>query len=496
MAGRHPGRTALVVIVAVVAIPAVALRWAAADAGDQAAGGLPPATTVAPSVGKAATPLLSARRVPGIVTGKLATASLLQGVQAVGAASPAPSCLLVTLDGASLYDLRADAPLIPASNQKLITAAAALELLGADHRFVTTAVASEPAVSGLVRGDLTLVGGGDPLLATQPYLDWLKASGKEVAEPHTSFEALADRIVAAGVRTITGSVVGQEGRYDLVRRVPSWPAAYRSSLEGGPLSSLLVNDGFTSFTPPQSTPDPAEHAAAVLTELLQARGVAVAGAPRSGAAAPGAAEVARVESPPLTEVVREMLTTSDNNTAELLLKEIGLARGGVGSTAAGAAAVTDLLAAWGVPSAGVVVVDGSGLDRGNRATCRALVAVLQRGGAPVVAGLAIAGETGTLADAFASSPAKGRLRGKTGTLTGVKSLSGVMPVEDHGIAFAYIVNAPNADGRARPQWERLGAAFATYPDQPPLGPFLPLPPITGAVAGPAAPTTASTTTGP
>ena len=90
----------------------------------------------------------------------------------------------------------------------------------------------------------------------------------------------------------------------------------------------------------------------MLTELLQARGVSVGGAPRSGAVPTGATEVARIESVPMTEVVGELLTTSDNNTGELLLKEMGLARGGVGSTAAGAEVVRQTLVAWGVPTAG------------------------------------------------------------------------------------------------------------------------------------------------
>ena len=374
--------------------------------------------------------------------------------------------------------------MIPASNQKLVTGAVALEVLGPDQRFATAVVA--PAVSGgVVTGDLTLVGGGDPLLATQPYLDWLAKAGKEVPQPHTSFEALADAIVAAGVTSISGSVVGDESRYDAVRRVPTWPDGYRPSLEGGPLSALLVNDGFTSFVPVASAADPAQHAAAVLTELLQARGVSVGGAPRSGAVPAGATEVARIESVPMTEVVGELLTTSDNNTGELLLKEMGLARGGVGSTAAGAEVVRQTLAAWGVPTEGVVVADGSGLDRGNRATCRELVAVLEQGGAAVRAGLAVAGETGTLSDAFTNNPVRGKLRGKTGTLTGVKSLAGFLDVPDHELEFALVLNVANADAAARPLWEQLGTAFATYPDPLALDQFVPKAPIAAAPSPPA-----------
>ena len=92
---------------------------------------------------------------------------------------------------------------------------------------------------------------------------------------------------------------------------------------------------------------------------------------------------------------------------------------------------TQALTGWGVPMAGVQIVDGSGLDRGNRLTCHALVAVLAHGGAALQAGLAVAGKTGTLDDTFTNSPVKGRLRAKTGTLTGVKSLTGVVPAGEH-----------------------------------------------------------------
>jgi D-alanyl-D-alanine carboxypeptidase/D-alanyl-D-alanine-endopeptidase (penicillin-binding protein 4) len=507
MAGREGWSWATRVLVAVlvvglVVVPAIGLWWVASSAADEAAKGEPTpggTTTPGPAVGS---PILSARRIPGIVTGQLTTASLLAGVTGVGAAVPAPGCLLVTLDDTPLYELRSDEPVIPASNQKLVTGAVALEVLGPDQRFATVVVAPEVS-GGVVTGDLTLVGGGDPLLATQPYLDWLAKAAKEVPQPHTSFEALADAIVAAGVTSISGSVVGDESRYDAVRRVPTWPDGYRPSLEGGPLSALLVNDGFTSFVPVASAADPAQHAAAVLTELLQARGVSVGGAPRSGAVPAGATEVARIESVPMAEVVGELLTTSDNNTGELLLKEVGLARGGVGSTAAGAEVVRQTLAGWGVPTAGVVVADGSGLDRGNRATCRELVAVLEQGGAVVRAGLAVAGETGTLSDAFTNNPVRGKLRGKTGTLTGVKSLAGFLDVPDHELGFALVLNVANADSAARPLWEQLGTAFATYPDPLALDQFVPKPPIAAAPSPPASapttttgtPTTRASTTG-
>ena len=143
-----------------------------------------------PAVGS---PILSARRMPGdrhrpadddVAPGRASRASARP--------RPAPGCLLVTLDGTPLYELRSDEPVIPASNQKLVTGRRRPR--GARPRPAASRPPSSrrPCPEAWCTGDLTLVGGGDPLLATQPYLDWLAKAGKEVPQPHTSFEALAD----------------------------------------------------------------------------------------------------------------------------------------------------------------------------------------------------------------------------------------------------------------------------------------------------------------
>jgi D-alanyl-D-alanine carboxypeptidase/D-alanyl-D-alanine-endopeptidase (penicillin-binding protein 4) len=173
----------------------------------------------------------------------------------------------------------------------------------------------------------------------------------------------------------------------------------------------------------------------------------VVGEARAGAAPAGTTVVASLDSPPLSQIMADMLTTSDNETAEAAIKEIGVATGGQGSWAAGAAGVTQLLAEAGVPMEGVTVVDGSGLSVQNRFTCRTLVDVLDvpATGAVVRDGLAIAGETGTLADRFRGTDVAGRLRAKTGSLRNVTALAGeVMPVAGgEPLTFAYVANVPD-----------------------------------------------------
>ena len=116
----------------------------------------------------------------------------------------------------------------------------------------------------------------------------------------------------------------------------------------------------------------------------------------------------------------------------------------------------------GVPTEGVVVADGSGLDRGNRATCRESVAVLEQGGAAVRAGLAVAGETGTLSDAFTNNPVRASSAARPAR-SRVKSLAGVLDVPDHELEFALVLNVANADAAARPLWEQLGTGLRPIP---------------------------------
>jgi D-alanyl-D-alanine carboxypeptidase/D-alanyl-D-alanine-endopeptidase (penicillin-binding protein 4) len=217
----------------------------------------------------------------------------------------------------------------------------------------------------------------------------------------------------------------------------------------------------------------------VLTQLLRGRGIRVDGSGTHGLAPAGAPTVSSIQSRPLSALVGEMLTTSDANTAELLLKEIGRVKGGAGTRAAGLAVVQATLQRWGVPMQGVHLVDGSGLDRANRLTCGAILAVLDHVGptGPVAQGLPVAGRTGTLATDFRGNPAEARLRAKTGTLTGARALSGFVDAADgrRHVAFSYVQNSDNADAVAQPIWDALGRVLTAYPRAPAVDQLDPLP---------------------
>jgi serine-type D-Ala-D-Ala carboxypeptidase/endopeptidase (penicillin-binding protein 4) len=407
----------------------------------------------APSVGadlpSVTTPVLAARRIPEVVAEPVARRRLVSDLEAWLMTTPSVACLQVVEAGEVVFSHRTDEPVVPASAQKLLTATAALLELGPDHRFRTPVLTDAPPVDGTLAGDLHLVGGGDPLLHSPDY------AARFVRQPRTftDLTRLAEAIAGAGVQRIEGAVVGDEGRYDRARYVEVWPDRYIAQNQAGPMSALAVNDGFAGYPLSaegggelEPADDPAANAAAVLTRLLRERGVEVAGEPRSGEVSEGASELASIESPPLLEIVDQLLVESDNETGELLLKELGLQRVGQGSTPGGAGAVEAILTEDGVDLGPAEVVDGSGLALQNRVTCALLVELLERPvtGPLVVDGLAVAGERGTLADRFAGTDLVGALRAKTGSLNSVASLTGVVDDDDGRLTFAYVANADPA----------------------------------------------------
>jgi D-alanyl-D-alanine carboxypeptidase/D-alanyl-D-alanine-endopeptidase (penicillin-binding protein 4) len=482
---RRRGSAPLLVLAAVVALPALALfgLWRYADGRDVAPTESLPPTTVAGAqpapAGVLAAPLLSFRRVPGLIARDLNDDTFAAAVQNFASSLDATSCAVVQLDGVEVGTHNPDLAVIPASNQKLVTAAAALHVLGEAHTFTTEARA-DPVSGGVVAGNLYLVGGGDPLLTTDDFLD-AGIIRYPVTSP-TSLDTLADSIVATGVTRIDGDVIGDGSRYDDEWFQDNWGDGVRVT-EAGPISALLVNDSrYLGGDGWAVAEDPNQGAARELARLLTARGVTIGGDATSGTAPADAAVVASVESAALPGVIAEMQGTSDNNTAELLVKEIGLAAGGAATRDAGTAAIATALGELGLDTTGFVVADGSGLSNENRVTCRGLTTILSdfQPGDAFAAGLPVAGQSGTLSDAFQGTPVEGRLLAKTGSLgnppynadpPSVKSLSGYLPVEGGGtIEFSLILNSPTqnvADQSVnRPVWDAFADVLASYPSGP------------------------------
>jgi D-alanyl-D-alanine carboxypeptidase/D-alanyl-D-alanine-endopeptidase (penicillin-binding protein 4) len=433
-----------------------------------------------PVLAASATPMLSVRRVPRWAATPTADAQLVTQLKTLAAAAPTDSCLVVREGDRTLAEQQPSMPLIPASNLKLLTGFAALSTFGADGRLRTVAVAAAAPVNGVVVGDLTIVGGGDPLLATADYI-------AQYDEPvaHDDIAGLADAIVAAGVREIRGSIVGDESGFDAQRTVATWKPSYVTDHEAGPLSALLVNDGYTKYAT-RATPgavvtiaaDPAAHVAATVRAALSAKGVSSSGS-RSGVAPASGVEVAALESSPMSAIVGEMLTLSDNTTAEVLTKAMGAkASAQPGSTASGTAATRSALQSAGFALDGVTITDGSGLDTSNRVTCALLADVLEAAGpdSALAKGLAVAGTSGTLRKRMLGTVAVGRVHAKTGSLNSARSLAGIVATADgRTLTFAFVSNRANlfTDAAYTALQDQLAVALASYPQGPAIAQLAP-----------------------
>jgi D-alanyl-D-alanine carboxypeptidase/D-alanyl-D-alanine-endopeptidase (penicillin-binding protein 4) len=464
--------------VAVALLPALALggcwQFASSKAPEDVHVTAPDGSTPGTLPPSPVTPILSVRRAPATLALDVNIADFRTKAEQFMATLDASQCAAISIDGRAVAATHDTTSLRPASNVKLLTAATALKVLGPGFTYTTEVKGTTG--NGTVDGDLYLVGGGDPVLSSTW---WQGPNTKYPPFNVTSIEVLAQSVKAAGVTHVTGSVVGDASRYDDEWYPPTWTKDIKFT-EGGPVSALLVNDSREG--PATSSNDPVIGAATVFTAALRDAGVIVDGAPRAGSTPTGQSTVATIASQPLPAILQEMLTTSDNNTAEMVLKEIGLVASGNGSRGAGLDSVMATLTEWGIPTDGVKLFDGSGLSDDNRATCATMLGVVQHQAIddPVGAGLAVAGaKGGTLSDAFGGTPLEGRLRGKTGTLynygdgtggkPGAKSLSGFVPVDGGGaIEFSMLLNGPQIAEKTvyRPIWDAFGAVLASYPSGP------------------------------
>jgi len=428
-----------------------------------------------------ATPMLSGRRLPRTlrapISDELISAEIDRITQVIDGQQ---ACVAVRNEERTLG--RVIDPVggvIPASNQKLLTTWAAIELLGPDFTFTTRVTSPVAAVDGVIDGDLFLVGDGDPFLVTDT---WIPQFEYTVDRFHTRLEALADAVVAAGVIQVTGSVVGDESLYDDVRYGP-WDGRLIRQKQSGPLSALTVNEGFNDWPEVyrstllrSETDNPPVHGAAVFTQLLRERGVTIAGAQAAGVAPAGSIDITSISSPPLTDLATHINSYSSNIGAELLLKRIGLEVAELGSTEAGAQVMTDLLIERGLPMTDIILTDGSGLSEDNRLTCNLIAALLATEGPDTELGrsLAIGAVRGSLLDRFVDAPAEGLVQAKTGTLQGVRSLSGYVrsSAADSGegryVSFAQILNDADVveDELVFAAQDTLVNALVTYPAGP------------------------------
>ncbi|MCU1659694.1 MAG: D-alanyl-D-alanine carboxypeptidase/D-alanyl-D-alanine-endopeptidase (Penicillin-binding protein 4) [Pseudonocardiales bacterium] len=340
--------------------------------------------------------------------------------------------------GAVLYEHLATTAAAPASTAKLLTAAGLLAVRPPTYRITTKVLAGGD-------GTITIVGGGDPTLTGA-------AAGAAGTYPGAArISDLAARLRKAHVTA--RRVVVDDSLFTGPPIAPQWAAEDIPSDYAAPITAVMADGGRAA--PGDAIRSTAPDLAAG-QELAAALGLPGAAVTR-GRASSGARTVASVTSPPISELVAQMLQNSDNVIAECLARQVALATAKPASFSGAASAVRDVLSHLGADP-GTGMVDGSGLAAGDRLSAGALAGVLRvvAGSArpalhDVVAGLPVAAWSGTLANRYVrGSPAAagaGVVRAKTGTLTAVSTLAGLVHDADGRLlAFALLADrvAPGA----------------------------------------------------
>ena len=342
---------------------------------------------------------------------------------------------------------------VPASTTKVLTSFAALSLIDSQHRFTTRVVGS---------GDrIVLVGGGDPYLAVKR----TKTSDPVIRADLTT---LAKRTAAALDRTGTSSVrVGFDASlFSGPDASPAWESSYVSQNIVTPVSALWADQGETNGI---RAKDPAAAAARTFARLLEDRGITVTGEPAATTAADDATTLASVRSATVARIVATLIRVSDNQAAEVMLRQLAIAARKPATFDGGTEAVTDVLEQADIDTRGLVLHDGSGLSRRNRIAPLTLaqtvnVAASTPRTAQLVADLPVSGFTGTLVGRFAKlTTSLGTVRAKTGTLTGVHSLAGyALDAEGRPVVFAVMADRTSkvAPAEAQAALDKVAAAIA------------------------------------
>jgi D-alanyl-D-alanine carboxypeptidase/D-alanyl-D-alanine-endopeptidase (penicillin-binding protein 4) len=421
-----------------------------------------------------------------------------------------------------LFEMNADKRFMPASNMKLFTAAFALQMLGPEYVFKTTAISDGPIVGDELRGHLYLAGGGDPSLAT------------------ADLEKLAGVLQARGIRHITGDIVGDGtrfqaetfgGRYPdgwtmddgiwyygpeinalainrnqmdvtltatrpgqpatmkveppypqfpienrVVTAVPDEKTAPLQFDRSGPYGALTNRLTISGRIAPGQTategvavPAPALWAATLLRQALRDKGIAVSGNARQTDVRAGANRQAlgNIQSPPLRVLLQRFLKKSDNLYAEMLLRATSLLPQGVPTSSNDPhSRLLDWLQWHHIPTRNLRFEDGSGLSRYNLLTPRALTSLLsvietQPGGEAIYSALPIAGVDGTLKKRMQSTPAAGNVHAKTGSFSIASNLSGYVTTRDgQRLAVSMMTNFARDTDDARRVQDEIFTALA------------------------------------
>ncbi len=393
-----------------------------------------------------------------------------------------------------LYLHNADKLFVPASNVKLLVAISALRVYGPAWRFATTVAVDASIADSVVSGPVYLIAGGAPdlrssdlsILADLLWASGIRAIRGPIVIDATRFDSTAfgpgwmwdegpysynaplsaamlnDNTVTVTVRP--GVNAGDSVRVAVTPQYAGVPvdirATTRQDTASGerltverPGSTIVVRGTMSKSSGPvtvrRTVSDPPAYLAHCFIGELKRAGIAVQDSVVFGAA-PRTGLVARatVYSAPMDVLVRRFLKQSHNLTGEALLKHLGVTYRGEGSWPAGLSAIREIVQEYaGIDSMSYRLADGSGLSRYTEMSPRQITRLLRVAvddftiSPEVVAALPIAGVDGTLSRRLSDGPESGLVRGKTGAMTGVTGISGVMETySGERLVYSIIMN--------------------------------------------------------
>jgi D-alanyl-D-alanine carboxypeptidase/D-alanyl-D-alanine-endopeptidase (penicillin-binding protein 4) len=356
--------------------------------------------------------------------------------------------------GDTLYSRNAGKIMMPASNMKIITGAVALAQLGADYRYTTRFASRAPATKGVLKGDLVVIGNGDPTVS-----DRMRNN-----DAMNALRDMADSLRAHGITRIEGRVVPGGDAFPGTNYGYGWELGYLDDYYAAPVDELNYSEGMDKV--PAKTKagkdtlvevvskQPLKSFMFYLNRALGERGIKVTGEPGDSttrADTTGLQTIFEFKSLPLKNILYTLENPSQNQTGEILLRTLGLEKTGYGLPDSGIAVVERQLVAWGIEKDGFQIFDGSGLARRDlispETVVRTLVVMLRPEYRDVfLASLATPGGPGTLRNRLKNTPAANNLRAKTGSIGNARSLSGYINTADNRqLVFSLLLNNYTVD---------------------------------------------------
>ncbi len=403
-----------------------------------------------------------------------------------------------TVDGERLLAHNADLPFKPASVMKLVTTAAALDLLGPGYRWITRLHTNGEIANGTLNGDLFIEGGGDPRFAHEDLarllrrLRWMgvrEIHGDLVLDrrlfellaedpaifdgaPERAYNALPDAllldakalsvIIIPDAQSARARISAEPPMRDFIIDPPAqnsqpcsrWRDQLKPVLTASSLrfeGSFPVSCGERLLTLHLHNLSTVQYVDAVFRQLWSELGGTFAGSTREGSVPADARELLAWESMTLAEIIRDINKHSNNVMARQLLLSLTMKRGDIpASSAAGAVQVLDWMKHSGIDTRAVVIDNGSGLSRSERISAVALSSVLQFQWRSAlmpefIASMPLVGIDGTMKRRLQETTVKGQAHIKTGTLVDVSSIAGYLTAKSgRRIIVACMINHPNA----------------------------------------------------